>query len=663
MSGTDPGDDPSLPLPQFERVVATCDRFEAAWRAGQRPRVEDFLGEVPETERPELLCELLLLELELRRARGERPTADEYRARFPSDGALIDDVFREAPEPHRDAHPRPRRRAPAPDPAREAGRNLLFGVLALQNDFISRDDLLAAFAVWVADKARPLGQILVDRGALDDARRALLEALVGEHLKRHGDDPVASLAAVSSLGSVREDLEELADPDLQAGLSTASSRAAGAGGEAAATATFTSSSSHRPAARFRVLRFHKQGGLGQIYVARDEELGRDVALKEIRPDKIAEADLRSRFVLEAEITGGLEHPGIVPVYSLGTYDDGRPFYAMRFVEGDSLMEAVAAYHRGHPRPDPTAVEFRKLLGRFVDVCEAIAFAHSKGVLHRDLKPHNVMLGRYGETLLIDWGLAKATGRRAPADPDAAREATLVPPSGGSHEPTVGVIGSPAFMSPEQATGGAGVLGPATDVYGLGAILYTLLTGQPPVTGLTADEVRDRACRGEITPPRSFNPNVPQTLEAVCLKALALRPEDRYPTARALADDIEHWLADEPVSACREPLHARAWRWARKHRTLTTAAAAVALVVLAGSVIAYRREAGYSGPTHAGQRRDRALAEPGDGRDRGLLQRLQRGGPSRRQASTRPARPAAGQTAPVLRATDPGTGLQAETHRT
>ena len=192
MSGTDPGDDPSLPLSQFERVVATCDRFEAAWRAGQRPRVEDFLGEVPETERPELLCELLLQELELRRARGERPTADEYRARFPSDGALIDDVFREAPEPHPDAPPRPRRRAAAPDPAREAGRNLLFGVLALQNDFINRDDLPAAFAVWVADKARPLGQILVDRGALDDARRALLEALVGEHLKRHGRNPVSA---------------------------------------------------------------------------------------------------------------------------------------------------------------------------------------------------------------------------------------------------------------------------------------------------------------------------------------------------------------------------------------------------------------------------------------------------------------------------------------
>ena len=138
------------------------------------------------------------------------------------------------------------------------------------------------------------------------------------------------------------------------------------------------SSARRAGKRFRILRFHREGGLGRVYVARDEELGRDVALKEIRPDKVADADLRGRFVLEAEINGGLEHPGIVPVYSLGTYADGRPFYAMRFVEGDSLKEAIESYHKEHPRPDPTAVEFRKLLGRFIDVCEAIAFAHSQG---------------------------------------------------------------------------------------------------------------------------------------------------------------------------------------------------------------------------------------------------------------------------------------------
>ena len=137
-----------------------------------------------------------------------------------------------------------------------------------------------------------------------------------------------------------------------------------------------------------------------------------MALKEIRPDKAAEAASARRFLLEAEITGGLEHPGIVPVYGLGTYDDGRPFYAMRFVEGDSLKEAIKAYHREHPRPDPSAVEFRGLLGRFVAVCEAIAFA-TPGVLHRDIKPGNIIVGRHGETLVVDWGLAKATGRSEP----------------------------------------------------------------------------------------------------------------------------------------------------------------------------------------------------------------------------------------------------------
>jgi serine/threonine-protein kinase len=467
----------------------------------------------------------------------------------------------------------------------DTGRNLLFGILALQNNFIGRNDLLAAFAAWVADKARPLAQFLVDRGALDEARRALLEALVAEHLRQHGGDPEASLAAVSSLGPVRDDLERLDDADLQASLAATTSRTAGPGGDGGATATDTPSS-RRAGERFRILRFHREGGLGRVYVARDEELGREVALKEIRPDKVAEADLRGRFVLEAEINGGLEHPGIVPVYSLGAYDDGRPFYAMRFVEGDSLKEAIESYHKACPRPDPSAVEFRKLLGRFIDVCEAIAFAHSKGVLHRDLKPHNVMLGRYGETLLIDWGLAKATGRREPVGPDAAREATLVPPSGSGHAPTLGVLGSPPYMSPEQAAGTAESLGPATDVYGLGAILFSLLTGKPPVDGGAVDEVLDRVRRGAIRTPRSLNPNIPRALEAVCLKALAPKPGDRYPTALALAEEVEHWLADEPVTAYPEGLNGRLARWVRRHRARAQAAVAALLVVAIVSGVAW-----------------------------------------------------------------------------
>jgi serine/threonine-protein kinase len=561
------------PARTFERVDEACDHFEAAWRAGAAPRIEDYLAAAREDERPALLGEQVALERELRRRRGERPGVEEYLARFPGHAGVVRAAFGAPPEPGG---------GPAPRPSEDTGRNLLFGVMALQNNFIGRDDLLGAFAAWVADRARPLAHLLVDRGALDDARRGLLEALVAEHLKQHGGDPEASLAAVSSIGSVRDDLEWLGDPDLQASLAAAARSAGPRGAEA--TATYTPSSSRHAGERFRILHFHREGGLGRVYVARDEELGREVALKEIRPDKAAEAGLRGRFVLEAEINGGLEHPGIVPVYSLGTYDDGRPFYAMRFVEGDSLREAIESYHKEHPRPDPSAVEFRKLLGRFIDVCEAIAFAHSKGVLHRDLKPHNVMLGRYGETLLIDWGLAKATGRRTPAGADAAAEATLVPPSGSGHAATVGVLGTPAYMSPEQAAGAAGLLGPATDVYGLGAILFALFTGEPPVAGGPSEEVLDRVRRGAVRSPRSLNPSIPRALEAVCLRALAARPQDRYPTALALAEEVEHWLADEPVSALRESLGQQLARWMRRHRAAAQATVVALVVITAASVV-------------------------------------------------------------------------------
>jgi len=358
-------------------------------------------------------------------------------------------------------------------------------------------------------------------------------------------------------------------------------------------------------ARFRILRFHGRGGLGEVFIARDEELSRDVALKKIRPDRDGD-DLRARFVIEAKVTGGLEHPGIVPVYSLGVADDGRPFYAMRFLGDDSLIQVIKAYHERHPRPDPTAVEFRRLLGRFVAICEVIAYAHSRGVLHRDLKPHNVMLGRFGETLIIDWGLARSTGQSDPggAEPGGV---PLAPPSraGPTSSLPGHLIGSPPYMSPEQAAGKLDELGPATDVYGLGAILYSILTGHSPVLHLEnepAESVCARVVRGEIAPPRSRNPRIPRALEAVCLKALARRPEDRYPSARVLADDVERWLADEPVSARRDPLWTRFWRWVRKHRTLTAAAVSMLVIGLAAALYGYQRERAFAHDLRAADER-------------------------------------------------------------
>ena len=352
-------------------------------------------------------------------------------------------------------------------------RNLLFGILALQMDFISRDQLVVAMNAWVLDKSKPLGAILVDQKALESIRRGLLEALVDEHLKQHNNDPHLSLAFLSSIDAVKKDLEKIADVDLQNSLQRACSEK---GHEA--TMTRPKAVSIPAGRRFRILRPHAEGGLGKVYVAHDEELHREVALKEIQDRHADHPDSRSRFVLEAEITGGLEHPGIVPVYGLGQYDDGRPYYAMRFIRGDSLKDAIERFHKmdGAGRdPSARALDLRKLLGRFIDVCQAMQYAHDRGVLHRDLKPGNIMLGKYGETLVVDWGLAKAIGTH---DPDGS-ELVLKPASGSGSSDTLpgSAVGTPAFMSPEQAAGRLDQLGPASDVYSLGRHALFLAHGQ------------------------------------------------------------------------------------------------------------------------------------------------------------------------------------------
>jgi WD40 repeat protein/serine/threonine protein kinase len=478
---------------------------------------------------------------------------------------------------------------PAPtQPA--ADRNLLFGILTLQMDFISRDALIAGMHAWVLDKAKPLGQILVDQGALKQSAYALLDPLVQAHLEAHGGDGKKSLAAISSLGSAVEELKAVADADVQASLAHISANRA----EPVDPYATTAPSMGVPTStglRFRVLRPHDKGGLGEVFVARDEELPREVALKQIQERHADNPESRARFVLEAEVTGGLEHPGIVPVYGLGKYADGRPFYAMRFIKGDNLKEAIRRFHEASPQagggsnpPDSAGernVEFRQLLRRFIDVCNAIAYAHSRGVLHRDLKPGNIMLGKYGETLVVDWGLAKVGVRGDFKPDDETQEATLRPQSAcGSAQTQMGAtVGTPAFMSPEQAIGQLDQLGPASDIYSLGATLYVLLTGRAPITGEDVGAVLARARRGDFLPPAQAKARVPLALDAICCKAMALKPGDRYASALDLAADIEHWLADEPVGACPEPWPVKAGRWMRRHRTSVTGAAALLAAAL------------------------------------------------------------------------------------
>ncbi len=548
-------------------------------------------------------------------ARLHPPPARKARASAPASGRLkpIVTVAPVPPGRERQSQASEPPAIPMNDPSTD--RNLLFGVLAVQNAFVTRERLAAAMSAWALDKSRPLSRILVEQGALSDSEGTLLDDLVARHLARHHDDLQQSLTAIKPSGvadplaPVREAVRLVADADVQATLEGTLCRSPG--DASAPPANSTPASGRAPTApRFCILRPHARGGLGQVFVAVDEELHREVALKEIQREHADDPESRARFLLEAEVTGRLEHPGIVPVYGLGTYVDGRPFYAMRFIKGDSLKEALARFHNAEgPGRDPGArqLELRQLLGRFVDVCNAVAYAHSRGVLHRDLKPANVMLGPYGETLVVDWGLAKVLGEAEVGGGHPEGNFAPATASGSASTQMGRSMGTPAYMSPEQAAGQLDRLGPASDVYSLGATLYSLLTGRAPWEDEEVDSVLRKLQRGDFPPPRQVNGQVPPALEAVCLKAMALKPQERYATPRLLAEDIERWLAEEPVSAYREPLSARLGRWVRRHRALVTsgvvvlATAAVALAVstlLIGDALRSEEQA----------RKERALAQ-------------------------------------------------------
>jgi WD40 repeat protein/tRNA A-37 threonylcarbamoyl transferase component Bud32 len=460
----------------------------------------------------------------------------------------------------------------------------LFGILALQMDFISRDSLIAAMNAWVLDKDKPLGQILVEHQALAAKRLALLESLVEEHLNEHGRDPQQSLAAVDRAGIARVQLDKIADPDVKASLARVFAQPKPQAAPPA-EGTIVYQSAKLSDNRFVILRPHAKGGLGEVFVALDEELNREVALKAISVASAQDAVSRARFIQEAEITGRLEHPGIVPVYSYGEHQDGRPYYAMRFIKGETLKQAIQRFHNLKLVEDGSrALALRKLLGAFLTVCQAIDYAHSRGILHRDLKPDNIMLGKFGETLVVDWGLAKPIDQRenpAHATERSLSEAPLRPVSGNSSVETQAgaTIGTPGYMSPEQAAGRVDLLGPATDVYGLGATLYCLLTGKAPVEGGDLGEVLQRVQKGSFRLPRAVDGRIAAPLDSICAKAMALAPHDRYASAKDLAEDLEHWLADEPVRAYPEPGRARLARWGRRHKPAVAGAVALLLTAV------------------------------------------------------------------------------------
>lgn len=436
------------------------DEFESAWKSATRPSIETFLGRVSETEREDVLRELLGIELDERLRRGEVPLFAEYRSRFPNDVVTV--------------------------------------------------------------------------------KAAYCQVMNAPNVTRF--QPIDRLGV---------------------------------------------------------------GGQGEVWRVLDPDLDREVALKVVRPGTDGSTPTPAslaKFKREAEVTGKLEHPCIVPVYEAGSETpEGVPFYVMRILREKSLQVSIDEFHRRDPSPEDYLRGLRGLLDRFIDVCEALGYAHSRGVIHRDLKPVNVMLGDFGETLVVDWGLAKVTGRDDLHRSQEGEGTMRIDPDD-SKTRDGAIIGTPRYMSPEQARGEIAELKPATDIYGLGAILFAILTGQPPIgpvprrattappspdpaaPKLTLHEILAKVRKGEIPDPTTIDARVPKPLAAICLKALAMEPMERYrqatdtdPQFSSLAGDIRRWLNDEPVTAWPEPFILRAKRWGKKHETAVTSTAAAVLV--------------------------------------------------------------------------------------
>jgi serine/threonine-protein kinase len=500
-----------------------------------------------------------------------------------------------------------------PNPPVDTDRNLLFGVLALQADLIDNQQFIDGCGAWAARKDVALADLLMERGWLTPEAKTHVEFLLQAKLKKHRGDVHATLAA-ATVPQVRHSLAGLPDADIQqicAALSPADP---------------SSTTDYHPEARgrYQLLRLHATGGLGQVWLARDGDLGREIALKELKPERCSEPATRVRFLEEAQITGQLEHPSIVPVYELVHRESPSPFYTMRFIRGRTLREASAAYHEKRRAGQTGPLELRQLLGAFVSACNAVAYAHARGVIHRDLKGQNIALGDFGEVMVLDWGLAKVLGVGAVRQPppkgtndggakeelpplEAREFGTLESP----REATLAgqALGTPSYMAPEQAEGRVDLIDARSDIYGLGAILFEILTDKPPHAGRDKEEALRHVIHGDTPRAKAFEPSVPPALDAICAKAMAKERQERYDTATALAEDIQRFLADEPVSAWPDPWKVRLRRWVTRHRTSVTAAAAALLVALVSLGLATARlTAANRDLTEANEREQKAAAD-------------------------------------------------------
>jgi serine/threonine protein kinase len=421
-------------------------------------------------------------------------------------------------------------------------RHLLFAVLAFESELLDLPQLTAACRAWAADKSKPIADLLVERGWITTEDRGFIEKQLDRKLAKHQHDPRVTLNAVTR-GDVCDAIKEIDDPDIQQSLSSWPSSGP------LLIETFGETLADDPAlvpqSRYTWVSEVGKGGLGKVWLARDNDLSREVALKELKPGSASSEAVR-RLIKEAQITGQLQHPNIVPVYEVNR--GGRPFYTMKLVKGETLLQAIHRHHQQRREGKTDLLLEQRLMSVFLNVCDAIAYAHSRGVIHRDLKPDNIVLGDYGEAIVLDWGLA----RRINAPDELAAPVELTDDARTDVTQAGQKLGTPAYMSPEQASGRVDLMDTRTDIYCLGAILFQILTGVPPhrvvadAFSIGSDAGRvghekpsslaallHRIATGETPNVRELDHSIPEELDAICAKAMCKWREERYQSAQDL----------------------------------------------------------------------------------------------------------------------------------
>ncbi len=469
-------------------------------------------------------------------------------------------------------------------------RDIAFAVEALGSGNITERQMASALGNWTLHGSLSLADHLVNERLLNSEQCVELEKRSTQHMnfvlgESNGQDPKQT----KNEDKAKSALERLDQ----------SGRIAKLLGISVAMSGIQSEESRQHTSRYQVIRKLGQGGLGIVWLARDTKMQRYVALKEIRNAAAAGKSAVERFRREAEITGRLEHPGIVPVYQLGEDpESGHAFYVMRFLGKQTMQDAIVEYHERREEGCDDPMLLRHLLTAFVSVCQAVGHAHSRKVIHRDLKPENVAIDSFGQVIVIDWGLAKVIDEELFGDGHCATQSVEL---GDSDRTLAGqVLGSPLYMAPEQAAGRLDEVNESTDIFGLGAILYAILTGEAPheksreTSGSTTTRQLITAIASGPTPQAAeVNEQVNPVLNAVCAKAMARKRYNRYASTTELAEDIQRWMANERVSAYEETFLQGVSRWVQRHQRLSQLIGAfLTVVIVAGITMGISARNGY-----------------------------------------------------------------------